>query len=113
MVDLLGMSAASPFPGRSLAAYWKLAPGECRQASPALPSQSRRTRPRFKLSLATAADTLGSRCPWWPGHHYIRDGMGVEQLYNLTTDPFEQVNLSSPPPATTRWRSSERCFSTC
>ena len=28
VVDLLGLSAASPFPGRSLAAYWKLAPGE-------------------------------------------------------------------------------------
>ncbi len=28
VVDLLGLSAASPFPGRSLAAYWKRPPGE-------------------------------------------------------------------------------------
>ncbi len=49
------------------------------------------------------------------GHHYIRDGMGVERLYDLKTDPFEhhepdqrQIRL-----ATTRWRSSEGCSSMC
>ena len=27
------------------------------------------------------------------GHHYFRDGMGAEQLYDLRSDPFERVNL--------------------
>ena len=27
------------------------------------------------------------------GQHYIRDGMGTEQLYDLSIDPFEMVNL--------------------
>ncbi len=31
------------------------------------------------------------------GHHYIRDGMGAEQLYDLRSDPFERVNLMAPP----------------
>ena len=27
------------------------------------------------------------------GHHYIRHGMGLEQLYDLRIDPYERVNL--------------------
>ncbi len=27
------------------------------------------------------------------GRHYIRDGTGSEQLYDLRRDPFERVNL--------------------
>ena len=27
------------------------------------------------------------------GHHYIRHGMGLEQLYDLRVDPDERVNL--------------------
>ena len=27
------------------------------------------------------------------GHHYLRDGMGAETLYDLRRDPFERVNL--------------------
>jgi len=28
------------------------------------------------------------------GRHYVRDGMGSEQLYDLSRDPFETVNLA-------------------
>ena len=27
------------------------------------------------------------------GHHYIRHGMGLEQLYDLRVDPDERINL--------------------
>ena len=27
------------------------------------------------------------------GHHYIRHGMGLEQLYDLRVDPSERINL--------------------
>jgi hypothetical protein len=30
------------------------------------------------------------------GHHYLRDGMGTEALYDLRRDPFELVNLVGP-----------------
>jgi arylsulfatase A-like enzyme len=96
VVDLLGLSAGAPFPGRSLAAYWRLPPGDVSSvvASPALSEQASaiafqdqsghvRGHPGFQMSLV-AAD-----------HHYIRDGMGAEQLYNLTTDPYELANLAS------------------
>jgi arylsulfatase A-like enzyme len=99
VVDLLGLSAASPFSGRSLAAYWKLAPGGAPPgvASPAFSEQANETafqaqpglghgRSGFQMSLVTS------------GQHYIRDGMGVEQLYALKTDPYEHLNLAESNP---------------
>ena len=95
IVDLLGLSAGSPFPGRSLAAHWwGLAAGRMRPglASPAFSEQAnelafqpQRTpgqgHPGLQMSLVAS------------GRHYIRDGMGIERLYDLRKDPFELVNL--------------------
>jgi arylsulfatase A-like enzyme len=94
VVDLLGLSAGSPFPGRSLAAYWHSAPGKVPQGitTPALSEEinatefqpergSGRGQIRFRMSLVAS------------GHHYLRDGMGTEALYDLRRDPFELVNL--------------------
>ena len=94
IVDLLGLSAGSPFPGRSLAAYWRAAPAQVPQGitTPALSEQADSTalRPEpasgrgpseFQMSLVAS------------GHHYLRDGVGAETLYDLRTDPFERVNL--------------------
>jgi arylsulfatase A-like enzyme len=93
MVDQLGLSAGSPLPGRSLAACWVPTPGEAPSAtSPALSEHANTTafqpqperglkRRGFQMSLVAQ------------GRHYVRDGMGSEQLYDLRSDPFEQVNL--------------------
>jgi arylsulfatase A-like enzyme len=94
VVDLLGLSAGSPFPGRSLTAYWQRAPGKVPQGitTPALSEEinatefqtvpgSGRGQMRFRMSLVAR------------GHHYFRDGMGTEALYDLRRDPFELVNL--------------------
>ena len=42
---------------------------------------SGRRQVRFQMSLVAS------------GHHYLRDGMGTEMLYDLRRDPFERVNL--------------------
>ena len=93
VVDLLGLSAGSPLPGRSLAACWASGPGTPPEAtSPALTEQAEaaafqppprqgREHPGFQMSLVDS------------GHHYIRHGMGLEQLYDLRVDPSERVNL--------------------
>jgi arylsulfatase A-like enzyme len=93
VVDLLGLSDGSPFPGRSLTTYWESRPGQLpKSSSPALTEQAEaaafqtqpqpsREHPGFQMSLVAA------------GHHYIRHGMGLEQLYDLRVDPFERVNL--------------------
>ncbi len=93
VVDLLGLSDGSPFPGRSLTAYWGSGPGLLPEiTSPALTEQAEaaafqtqprqvREHPGFQMSLVAS------------GHHYIRHGMGLEQLYDLKVDPLELVNL--------------------
>jgi arylsulfatase A-like enzyme len=94
VVDQLGLSDASPFPGHSLAAYWRPPPGQAPQGitTPALSEQADSTlfqpqlgngpgRGGFELSLVAS------------GHHYLRDVMGVEKLYDLHRDPSERVNL--------------------
>jgi arylsulfatase A-like enzyme len=93
IIDQLGLSSGSPFPGHSLAAFWSLAPGQgfptisaafsemrSEQAGPPQPHE----KPERKgLQMAMVAS----------GWHYIRDGVGPEQLYNLRRDPSELLNL--------------------
>ena len=87
VVDLVGLSAGSPFPGRSLADLWRTAAGpELPPTSPALsevsaplvldPRHGRGPGPRgFAMSLVAG------------GRHFIRDSFGKEALYDLDADP--------------------------
>lgn len=93
VVDRLGLAEGSPFPGHSLAGLWGLMPGDQAPAvSPVLSAYANRTafdpapqaglkRRGFQLSLV--AD----------GKHYVRDGMGSEQLYDYLLDPVELNDL--------------------
>jgi arylsulfatase A-like enzyme len=95
VVDQLGLSAGSPFPGRSLAAFWRLEPGQSPpEVTPALSEQSgsvasqpheRGPSPGFQMSLVAL------------GRHYIRNSAGSEYLYDLVTDGTEKVNLANSP----------------
>jgi arylsulfatase A-like enzyme len=86
VVDQLGYGTASPFPGRSLAAFWQAPPAQRTPVlseivhPPALDPASARSREAFGMSLVA------------PGWHYVRDGTGAEQLYDLQNDPLEAVN---------------------
>jgi arylsulfatase A-like enzyme len=94
VVDQLGLTAGSPFPGHSLSALWSSEP---RQVPVALtPSLSElahanafQRQPPNKLSREGLQMSLVNA-----GRHYIRDGTGAEQLYDLTRDPSELVNLA-------------------
>ncbi len=98
VVDQLGLRAGSPFPGRSLAAYWWMAPGQAPEGitTPALSEQADaialqpqpqdgRGHRGFQLSLVAS------------GHHYFRDGMGTERLYDLRSDRSERFDLVGSP----------------
>jgi arylsulfatase A-like enzyme len=96
-VDMLGLSAGSPFPGHSLAAYWSLPAGEAPEiTTPALTEQagpgafqpqpgSSRGHAGFQMSLVAF------------GYHYIRHGLGTEHLYHLPEDPVERFDLMELP----------------
>jgi arylsulfatase A-like enzyme len=94
VVDLLGLAAGSPLPGRSLAAYWHRAHGRAPQeiTTPALSEQVSATT--FQPQPGSGRGHIGFQMSLVAsGHHYIRDGMGTETLYDLRRDPFERVNL--------------------
>ena len=97
VVDRLGLSEGSPFPGRSLAAYWGLAPGQIPPdlTTPAFSEQANRTARLLIRPQAGRGGTLPgfrmSLVSW--NLHYIRDGEGGEELYDMLKDPLENRNL--------------------
>jgi hypothetical protein len=108
IADLLGWRGASPFPGSSLARTWQ-----------ATGSQD---RPDAELALAELGPLIQPpseqhNAPHWPSYSaalfddrlvYISHKNGVEELYDLATDPTEAHDLSKLPasgPTLARFRS--------
>jgi arylsulfatase A-like enzyme len=99
IVDQLGLSAGSPFPGQSLAAFWSTPSGQVPpQITPALSEMAQalafRPEQRGKPTRGLVQMSLVS-----PGWHYIRDVVGPEQLYDLIRDSSELHNLVATPEA--------------
>jgi arylsulfatase A-like enzyme len=94
VVERLGLADQSPFPGRSLARFWDHAPGRSEPSAEPVrselirggkPSPNIRWPPALRGPMqAVVAD----------GKIYIRNGDGVEELYNIATDPAEVHDLS-------------------
>jgi arylsulfatase A-like enzyme len=96
IVDLIGLRAGSPFPGRSLARLWAPRPGgappleteeafsELGSPNPADPNRGRSRAARGPLAALAAGDFV-----------YIRnEGDGTEELFNQREDPDELTNLA-------------------
>ena len=86
VVDQLGLSAGSPFPGRSLAAYWRSAPGQAPQGitTPALSEQADATafqpQPRTRPRARRVPDVPGGLGPsLHPGRHGGRAALRSEE----------------------------------
>lgn len=91
IVDLAGAESGAPFPGESLARFW-------REPSPL-------NRTRSDILLAELTGGLFGR-EWYPAlkgdmkslrmgqYHYIKNGDGGDELYDLKIDPHEQNNLA-------------------
>ena len=103
IVDLLGLGAGAPFPGRSLARYW-------RDPSPADTSAKASADPALAEvvpNLASNVDAYGLPQKSWPlgalddgEWSYIRREVNVrEELFRLSKDVKEQHNLAGDPGA--------------
>jgi arylsulfatase A-like enzyme len=92
--DLLGLGRVSPFPGQSLARFW--GSSERSKAEPLLsevdvpvkaaPNQGR--SPVFRGPMKALA---------YDQEVYIRNGDGIEEVYDLVTDPLQTRNLVGSP----------------
>ncbi len=93
VLDLAGLVGPSPFPGRSLSAFWrdpepaaagKPAPPFSELAAPIEPATAKPASPVKNESVqAVVVDRFV----------YMHHGDGTEELYDLQTDPSEQANL--------------------
>ncbi len=89
ILDLAGVPSAPAVPGVTLARYWRAMPG---------------ATPTPMLSEITGLPNVGKKMPVGRGDmvslvrdslHYIRNGDGVEELYNIRRDPTELTALGS------------------
>jgi arylsulfatase A-like enzyme len=94
IVDRLGLSAGSPFPGRTLAKHWFSPPGGALgEVTPSISEMAgagafRQTGAETGLERRDVQMSLVAH-----GLHFVRDGFGAEQLFDLSRDQSEKVNL--------------------
>jgi arylsulfatase A-like enzyme len=77
--------ASSPFPGQSLASYWR---GDRSDASPAFTEIGDGAHKPDRGEVRAVGLV-------WQGHSYIRNRDGTEELYALADDPAEENNLAA------------------
>jgi arylsulfatase A-like enzyme len=99
ITDLLGLAEDAPFPGRTLADYWRSPPDRppSRRASPVLSERADELifAPGRDESLVGQRFQLSVVAP--DGVQYIRTGTGEEKIYNLLKDPAARRNLAGTP----------------
>ena len=98
VVDLLGLGRDAPFPGRSLTRFWHR-PDQA-VLPPAEPLLMETGKPEL---LANQGREPAAKGPMKSlvarGMHYIRTADGLEELYELSSDPEEKVNMAGSPNA--------------
>jgi arylsulfatase A-like enzyme len=94
IVDLLGLGTGSPFPGRSLARFWREPPpeessraldgviSELKSPNPSDPNHGRSPAYRGPLISLAMGDYV----------YILNQGDGTEELYNQSEDPRELLN---------------------
>jgi len=91
IMDLLGRGAASPFPGRTLLRFVDSVPSSGPAAPDTIWASVRHASgqpPNYPVSKGDMQSLLRGR------YHYIRNGDGREELYDIAADPLEQQDLS-------------------
>ncbi len=102
ILALLGLGSEVHFPGRSLTRFWTAGA----DTTPDLIFAEVRHAPRLPAWYpSTRGDMIGVLAD---GLHYIRNGDGIPELYDINTDPEERTNLATDTlrlPVTRRLRS--------
>lgn len=101
--DLAGLTPAHPFPGHSLARMWG-PDSPAAQGSPLVSSVTKgiRVEPNHPNLWGPMASLIKDR------YHYILDSRGKEELYDLSADPEEAVNLADSSAASQTARDMRR-----
>jgi arylsulfatase A-like enzyme len=96
VADLLGLEAASPFPGRSLALCWGPTSAPVREATAPLLSEVEHQK-KFAPSPLIPASRGPLQALVGVDRIYIRNPDGRDELYDLEHDPEEARDLAGAP----------------
>lgn len=91
VLELLAIDAGDQIPGSSLARFWAARPDPQRTTDQAIISELTRSWDipnRYPAAKGTMRSVVAGR------HHYIRNGDGREELYDIVADPGEARNLA-------------------
>ncbi len=91
ILDLLAVDAGDQIPGSSLARFWADRPDPQRSTDRAILSELTEGLDlpnRYPAAKGTMRSVVAGR------HHYIRNGDGREELYDVVADPGESRNLA-------------------
>jgi arylsulfatase A-like enzyme len=89
VMDIIGHGAEAPFPGTSLAGYWQ---GSGIKSEPILAELTGGRffwLPRYPVAKGNMKSLVIDR------YHYIKNGDGVEELYDYESDPAEEHDLTN------------------
>lgn len=91
VLDLLGLSGQVDFPGHSLSPRWEAATDSLRvTTSPVLSELSvpMNATPWYAVARGDMKSIIVGK------HHYIRNGDGREELFDIIADPWEAIDLA-------------------
>jgi arylsulfatase A-like enzyme len=94
VLNLLGIAPRVEMPGRSLAINWRTpADSSQQEESPILSevNRPRNTPDWYAVARGTMQSIIVGR------HHFIRNGDGREELYDIVSDPWETADLARSP----------------
>jgi arylsulfatase A-like enzyme len=95
VADIVGLGPGAPFPGQSLRSLWSTAAepgGGGERSRDALLSEVSRAIGQPAWFPASKGDM---RALFYQGFHYIKNGDGKEELYDLDGDPTEQRDVAT------------------
>jgi arylsulfatase A-like enzyme len=93
VIDILGLEDDELFPGRSLSRYWIESTGEEPENNELILSEL--SRASWAVGSPAAKGAMKSLII--DNMHYIRNGDGTEEVYDLRNDPAEQNDLIQTP----------------
>jgi arylsulfatase A-like enzyme len=99
IVDMVGLSSGAPFPGESIKRQWLTSVGPT--AEDAGSSSSNTLLSEVSRAIGQPAwfpaSKGGIKGLFYRGFHYIQNGDGKEELYDIDGDPIEERDVAAKP----------------
>jgi arylsulfatase A-like enzyme len=97
IADLVGLGPGAPFPGESLKSHWAASDGRTADGAGSLDALLSEVGRAIGQPAWFPASKGGMKALFYKGFHYIQNGDGQEELYELDADPLEERDVATIP----------------